>query len=154
MRKGPLPAPFLVRMISLDGSIIPAIIIFLVLIVALNRILFRPLIKVQGERERKTTVLMAQVRKQLDHHLELFKQYQAAIKNGRMEGYRRQEQVRAEALQKRAEALAQGKIDAERLIQESRDSIQAQVQAAKAELDREALLIADGIAVRILRRTA
>ena len=119
-------------MISLDSSIIPAIIIFLVLVVALNKLLFQPILKIQEERENRTTGLMAQTRSQLDHHLELFNQYQATIKTGRMEGYRRQEQVRAEALQRRADALAQARVSAERLMQESRDSIRAQVQAAKA----------------------
>jgi F-type H+-transporting ATPase subunit b len=141
-------------MISLDGSIIPAILVFLVLVVALNRLLFQPILKVQEERESRTTGLMTQTRKKLDHNLELFDQYQTAIKNCRLEGYRRQEQVRAEAMKNRAEALAQARSDAEKLMQESRDFIQAQVQAAKAKLDYEAREIAGGIAASILRRTA
>ena len=141
-------------MISLDGSIIAAIFIFLVLVVALNKILFQPLLQVQAERESRTTGLMARTRKKLDHNLELLNQYQTAIKNCRIEGYRRQEQMRAEAMNKRGEALTEARADAERLMQESRDSIQAQGQAAKAKLDYEAREMAGGIAASILRRTA
>ena len=141
-------------MISLDSSIIPAIVVFLVVLVALNKLLFKPLLAVQAEREDRTSGQMAQTRNQLVHCQELFDQYQAAVRKCRLEGYRRQEQVRAEALQKRTESLAQAKTNAEKMLQESCYSIEAQVQAAKEELNRAAREIADGIAASILRRTA
>jgi F-type H+-transporting ATPase subunit b len=141
-------------MINLDGSIIPAVIVFLIVIFALNRILFQPLFKVQTEREGRTTGLMEKVRGQLSHCQELTDRYQAAIKNERMEGYRRQEQVRAEGMKKRAEALMQARARAEELIQESRDSIQAQVQTAGTRLEQDAREIAGQIAANILRRMA
>ncbi len=141
-------------MISLDGSLVPAILIFLLLVLILNKLLFQPLLRVQAERESRTTGLMEYTRKQLDHQLELWNKYQAVIKNGRMEGYRRQEQIRAEAMEKRAEILAQARASAEKMIQTSRDSIGAQIQLVKAKLDSEAREIAEGIAARILRRTA
>ncbi len=141
-------------MISLDSSLIPAIIIFLVLVVALNKLLFQPLLSVQAERESRTTGQIGHARGQRDHYLELFNQYQAAIKNCRIEGYQRQEEVRAEALQKRAEVLAKAKMSAERMLEESRASIRVQAEEAKADLDRAAREIADRIAASILRRTA
>ncbi len=140
-------------LISLDSSIIAAILIFLVLIFLLNRLLFQPLLRIQAERESRTTGLVAQARRSLDHHLELFDQYQATLKKARLEGYRRQEQVRSEALRKRAEILEAARKDAEHLTQQSRDTIQAQVKSAKEELGREAREIARGIAVTILQRS-
>lgn len=139
-------------LISLDSSIIPAILVFLVLIFALNRLLFQPLLRIQAERERRTTGLIAQARKSLDHHLELFNRYQDTLKNARLESYRRQEQVRSEALSKRAEVLERARNSAEALIQQSRDSIQAQVQSAKDQLERDAKEIARRIAMTILQR--
>jgi F0F1-type ATP synthase membrane subunit b/b' len=56
-------------MVNLDSSIIPAIIIFIVLTVALNKLLFKPLMKVMAERESRTTGLMAQTQERLDNHL-------------------------------------------------------------------------------------
>ena len=141
-------------MITLDGSLIWAIVIFLVVLAALDRILFRPLSQVQEERKKRTSGLMAQVRTELDYHLELFNQYQAKIKHCRTEAYRQQEKIRADALQKRAEALARARAYGERLIEESRASIRDQVEAAKARLEDEAGEMASGIAARILRRPA
>jgi F-type H+-transporting ATPase subunit b len=141
-------------MISLDSSLIAAIIIFLSLTVALNHLLFRPLLRVQAEREGRTSGLVTRVEKDLSHHLALFEQYQAAIKNGRAEGFRLQEQVRSRAAQKRAELLDQARRQAEQMTQESRASIQAQLQEAKWQLTQEARDIAGGIASLILRRPA
>jgi F-type H+-transporting ATPase subunit b len=141
-------------MISLDWSIIPAIIIFIVTVVALNYLLFRPVIKIQAEREKRTTGLMLQTRQGLAHHLHLFDQYQATIKNARMEGYRLVEKSRSEALLYRSSLLEKGRNDAEQLIQEARNSIQGQVTAAKDRLEGEALEIARGIASAILQRSA
>jgi F-type H+-transporting ATPase subunit b len=141
-------------MISLDYSTIPAILIFLTVIIALNYLLFKPLMKVQAEREERTTGLMEAARKNLDQHLGLFNRYQATIKNGRLEGYRLQEQVRSEAMKKRAEALSKARSSAEQLVQESRVSIEAQIRSAKEQLGAEAHEIARGIAANILQRSA
>ncbi len=141
-------------MVNIDFSIIPAIIIFLVLIIALNYLLFKPLMKVQAERESRTTGLVSQAQENLKHHLGLFSEYQASIKNARMEGYRRQEQLRAEALKKRAELLAQSRTAAERMIQDSRDSIRLQVETAKQQLTSDAQEMARRITSTILGRSA
>ena len=139
-------------MISLDGSLIPAIIIFLLLIAALDRLLFKPLMKVQAERESRTSGMMLRAREEVGHHLGLFDKYQASIRNARMEGYRRQEQLRAEAQKKRAEVLDQSRAAAERLVRESRDSIQSQVETAKRQLTLEAQEMARRIAATLLGR--
>ena len=140
-------------LISIDRSIIFAILVFLPLIFILNRLLFQPLLRIQAERETRTTGLVARARTSLAHHLELFNQYQETLKNARLEGYRRQEQVRSEALRKRGEVLQQARKNAEQLVLQSRDSIQGQVQSAKEELEGETQEIARGIALTILQRS-
>lgn len=141
-------------MINLDGSIIPALIIFLGLIIALNHILFKPLAGVMAEREKRTSGMMAAAQEKLNNQLDLFHKYQASIKNARMEGYRRQEQVRAEATAKRAALLTQARNSAELAIRESRESIRSQVETAKQELALDAREIARTITSSILERSA
>jgi F-type H+-transporting ATPase subunit b len=141
-------------MISLDWSIIPAIVIFIITIIALNYLLFRPVLKVQAEREKRTSGLMSQTRQNLDHHLRLFDDYHATIKNARMEGYRVVEKSRSEAMNYRNSLLAQGRNSAEQLSREARDEIQKQVVAAKVRLETEAQEIARRIATTILQRPA
>jgi F-type H+-transporting ATPase subunit b len=141
-------------MVSLDWSIIPAIIIFLLLIFALNCLLFKPLQKIQAERESRTSGLMGEARARMSHQLDLMNEYQATIKNARMESYRRQEQLRNEAMKKRAEVLAKARTAGEQMIQDSRTSILSQVEAAKKQLDQEAQELARSITSAILGRSA
>ena len=141
-------------MINLNASIIPAIVIFLMLVVVLNRLLFKPLQKVQAERESRTTGLMKEVRAQMNHQLDLLNEYQATIKAARMEAYRQQDQLRTEALKKRVDVLAKARTAGEQMIQDSRISILSQVEAAKRQLDLEAQDLAHGIASTILGRSA
>ena len=82
-------------MISIDWSIIPAIIIFVLTIISLNYLLLKPVIRMQQEREKRTTGLLSQTQQDLDHHLRLFDRYQATIRNSRMEGYRVVEKARS-----------------------------------------------------------
>ncbi len=137
-------------MINLDGSILPAIVIFLTLIFILNRILFRPLLEVQAEREKRTAGRKAEAGKQLAHQSDLFRRYHETIRNARLEGYRLQEQARSEALKRRAEALDRARIKAEELTRESRESLREQVRAAREQIGREADGMARSIAERIL----
>jgi len=141
-------------MISLDWSIIPAIIIFVVTIFALNFLLFRPVLKVHAERERRTTGLMSQIREDLDHHMQLFDQYQATIKNARMEGYRMVEKSRLEAMQFRNNVMEKARKNAEQLSQDAREAIRSQVADAKVNLVPDAKEIAGQIASAILQRPA
>jgi F-type H+-transporting ATPase subunit b len=141
-------------MVSLDSSIIWAIAIFLLLIVALNQFLFKPLQKVLAERESRTSGLVSNAQAKISHQMDLLNAYQATIKNARMEAYRQQEQLRSEALKKRAEVLASARTAGEQMIQNSRASILSQVETAKRQLDLEAKELAGGIASAILGRSA
>jgi len=140
-------------MISLDWSIVPAIVIFLLLVFALNQLLFKPLQKIQAERESRTSGLMSEAQAKINHQLSLLEEYQATIKNARMEAYRQQEQLRNEAMKKRAEVLAKARTAGEQLILDSRTSILSQVETAKRQLDLEAKELARGITSTILGRS-
>jgi F-type H+-transporting ATPase subunit b len=141
-------------MVSIDSSIIPAIIIFLSLIIALNYLLFQPLMRIQAQRQMLTAGSLAESRKRLDLYVAQMDRYQAAIRNGRMETYRHQEQVRTEAMKRRADALQQARVRAEQMLKESQDYLSGQIQAAKAQLSTEAQYLASAIATALLRRPA
>jgi F-type H+-transporting ATPase subunit b len=141
-------------MVSLDSSIIPALVIFISLVVALNFLLFQPLMRIQAERARRTSGSMDESREKLDRYSKLMESYQAAIRNGRMEGYRRQEQIRSEAKEKRTGALERARLSAEQLLQQSREQIENQVREAKANLSLDAQELAAGIASAVLKRPA
>jgi F0F1-type ATP synthase membrane subunit b/b' len=86
--------------------------------------------------------------------LQLFDQYQATIKNARMEGYRLVEKARADALLYRSGGLERARKGAEQLLLEARDLVKIQVNEAKVELGNEAEDMARRITSAILRRSA
>ena len=141
-------------MVSLDDSIIPAIVIFLSAVIVLNYLLFQPLIRIQAQRGKLTTGSLAESRNKLDHYLEQMNQYQAALRNGRMEAYRHQEQVRSEASKSRVDALQRARMSAEQMVKESQEFLNVQVEAAKAQLSNEAQDLAAGVAAAVLHRRA
>jgi len=141
-------------MISLDWSIVPAIIIFILTVVALNYLLFRPVTGVQREREQRTTGLISKTQQDLAHQLHLFDQYQATVKSARMEGYRTVEKARAEAMAERGRTLEQARKNAVLLLEEARESIRNQVSDTRSRLDLEAREIARQISAAILHRFA
>jgi len=141
-------------MISLDGSIVAAVIIFLTTVVALNYLLFRPLLSVQAERERRTTGMTADSQKRLEQNRELFDRYASAVKQARLDAYQRNEQLRAEAMSRRAAALEESRRKSEELLQASRDSIRSQTAEAKNLLEREVGEMAATIAAAVLQKPA
>jgi F-type H+-transporting ATPase subunit b len=141
-------------MISLDYSVIPAILIFLTLIFALNYLLFKPIQRIQAERESRSSGLIAQSRRELETQQKLFREYEEKIKDARAEGYRIQDQWRTEAMKQRSGALEEARRGAEQMMEQSKASIGAELQAAKTQMAGEAQEIARGIAATILQRSA
>ena len=141
-------------MISLDASIIPAISHFSAADCGSQSASLQAATEDSGGEGTRTSGLMSETQAKMDHQLGLLDKYQATIKNARMEAYRQQEQVRSEAMQKRAEVLAQAKAAGEQMIRDSRASILSQVESAKQQLDFEAQELARGIASTLLGRAA
>ena len=139
-------------MIGIDFSLIAAVLIFLSVIFALNYILLRPLNRVLEERASRTTGVVEKANIDISRSVEMFGQYQAALKAARIEGYRRMETARSEALRKRADALAEARTQAEQMIKESRIAIQTQAEESKSRLGRDVDEIAQAIAASILGR--
>jgi len=141
-------------MIGIDASLVAAVLIFLSVVMALNYILLRPLNRVLEERAARTTGVVEGAKSDMTHSVELFGQYQAAVKAARVEGYRRMETVRSEALKKRADALAEARTKAQQMVKESRVAIQKQAAESKSHLSRDVDEIARAIATSILGRPA
>ncbi len=154
IEKTGLPRAALIPMIGIDASILAAILIFLTVVWILNIVLLRPLRDILKERTAKTTGIMEASRREVDHSLALFGQYEAAIRNARSEGYRLMDETRASALEHRAESLKKARIRAEIMIDEARGTIGQQVAESKEQLRRDVDEIARGITASVLGRPA
>lgn len=141
-------------MVSLDLSIIPAILIFLTLVFALNSLLFKPIMKIQAERESRSSGLIDRTRKGLAEQEKLFREYEAKITQARSDGYRLRDQRRDDATRKRAESLDAARSSARGMTETAKKSIRLELEAAKSQMAAEAEDVAARIMKTVLRRSA
>jgi F0F1-type ATP synthase membrane subunit b/b' len=141
-------------MINVDWSIVPAILIFILTVLAVHFLLLKPVLRIQEQREMRTSGLISESRRNLDHHLRLFDEYQATIKNSRLDGYRLVEKARADAMLYRKSVLDRARRSAEQMIHTARGSVSIQVSEARTRLETEAQDLARRITLSVLQRPA
>jgi len=129
------------------------IILFLVLILPLNQLLFKPIFRVLDEREERiagTRARAAQLERDAEEALE---SYQASVRTVREESEQERrsllESARTEALQASAEARG----EVERELETARVDIGSALDAARSTLRSESQEIAREAASRVLGRT-
>lgn len=141
------------NVLAVDATAVVVFLTALILVWALNALLFKPVNQVLDERERRTRGYHSEAKAILaecDHKLS---RYEAAIRQARAENYAMLEKSRQEALRRRAELIAETKQDIAGQVSDARRQIAEQVAEAKARLETEAPGIARRISSRVLGRT-
>ncbi len=131
-------------------------VIFFVLLLAviLDRLLFKPLMRVIGEREarvrsaRDLAVTSAERAKTASAE---FDQRTAAAQS---EVYRQMDETRHAALQRRADLLGRTREEVEASVAAASARLAEQAQVAGAQLESQAAELADAVVVRVLGRKA
>jgi F-type H+-transporting ATPase subunit b len=136
---------------QLDLSVVVIVILVWSLYFVLKTFFFDPINQILSERHAAIEETQQQAREQLAEANKQSKIYAQALKEARLESYRKQEGLRAEAMSERARVIAVGREDAEYRIGGARKEIQSQVNTAKKVLETEVNEIADGIAKIVLQ---
>lgn len=139
--------------INLDWTLPVASLVFLIALFALNQLLFKPVFRVLDERRAKTVDLRHQAQEKLGYQRALLDQYQARVKEERQAGYKLTDSTKAAAVSERQQRLSQARQEAERLVKQAKDDVEAEREAAKALLQRESIEIARLITTRVLQRS-
>jgi F-type H+-transporting ATPase subunit b len=137
-----------------DLSVLWIIAFVLILTVALDRLLLRPLTRVMSEREgavRSARELAEASRLKAQNAAE---ELEARTRAARADLYRQMEENRRAALGSRAQVIAETRAEIERTVADAAARVSAQASAARAQLDREADAIAGTIVERVLGRNA
>ncbi len=127
--------------------------LFLVVIFMTNALVFKPLMKVIAERERRTGGSLKESRDTLDTYSKRMAEYEKALDEARAVGYQVREKQRAEAVKERNEIVAGVKKEMTEQLAKEKGVIEAQVDAAKATLARDAVVMAARISSTILGRS-
>jgi F-type H+-transporting ATPase subunit b len=135
-----------------DGTLVIHIAIIITMVFLLNRILFKPIIRILDERESRTKGRSKGAREIIQRVESSLIRYEASLRQARAEGYHLLEQQQAEASDERQRKIAAVRKEVEEVIGQERGKIQAQAEEARATLEDEAKRVAASISSQILRR--
>ena len=134
-----------------DLSIVVVMILVWSLYFVLKKSFFDPINQILLQRDSEIAGAQQEAKDKLAQADQKSRAYQDALKAARLESYRQQETLRAEASKHRFETLAETRHQAEKIVQAAKEEIEGQVVTAKRTLESEVQSIADGIVKTILR---
>lgn len=137
-----------------DGTLFLHIALIILMVFVLNITLFRPINKVLEERDRRTRGRSGEAQDILGRVESGLKRYETSLREARLEGYHLLEAQRAEALSARQARLGELREDLRGQVEEQKDSIRTQAEAARATLVGDAQRLAAEISNQVLRRGA
>ncbi len=137
-----------------DLSVGWVIVFVLVLSVVLDRLLFRPVMRVMSEREGAIRSARELAESSRARARSASDEFEAKTRWARAEIYRQMEEKRRAALDRRAEIVANTRREVERSMADATRRVGAQAAAARAELEQNADTLATIIVERVLGRKA
>jgi F-type H+-transporting ATPase subunit b len=139
-------------MINVDYTVLFQIVFFLVLWFLLNRLVFTPFGRLLGQREQRTEGVRAETESLIQEGERLRTEYEDKIARATEEGNALKEAILKEALLTRERSVTRAHEDAARRLQTAREEIQREVQKGRELAAREAAVIAEQMAEKILGR--
>lgn len=140
-------------LLSPDGSLLVIFLLFILLVPALNRILFTPISRVLNDRERLTVGSDTDVRAMLGAIDQNLAAYEEGIRGARAEGYRLLEERRALATTERQAQIDAARAQAAEQIASARGEIGRDAESARGRLVADAREIARTISSNVLGRS-
>jgi len=139
-------------MIQLDYSIVYQIVLFVVLWLILNKLLFQPYLHLLEERERKTTGAQHDS-VDLEHEgARLKAQFDEKMAQGQAAGYAAKEAINQDARQQREKILGQARDEAGRSLEQVRQQVAAAMEQEKRLVAAEVSVVAVDMVNKVLGR--
>jgi F-type H+-transporting ATPase subunit b len=139
-------------MISLDISVLYQIILFVVLFLILNKVLFQPYLRLIEERERQTTGAQHDS-VDLEHEgARLRAQYEEKIAQAETAGYAAKEAILQDGRQQRERMLTQARKEATNTLEAVRREVAAAMEREKRLAAAEVAVVASEMVSKVLGR--
>lgn len=139
-------------MITLDYSIVYQIILFVVLWLILNKVLFQPYLHLLEERERKTTGAQHDSTDLEQEGAQLKTRYDEQISLAQTAGYTAKETIVQEARQQREKILGQAREEAADTLNRLRQEVAAAMELEKRLAASEVAIVAVDMVSKVLGR--
>jgi F-type H+-transporting ATPase subunit b len=139
-------------MISLDFSVVYQIILFVLLWLILNRVLFRPYVTLLEERERKTSGARHDTAGLEQAGARLKAEYDEKIAHAQAAGGATKEAILQEARQRREQVLGQARQEAASTLEGVRREVETQMVKERQLAASEVALVSQQMVSKILGR--
>ena len=136
-----------------DGTLLLHGLIIIMMVVVLNRTLFRPINQILEERDRRTTGLLSEAQETFARIEESLRQYEQTLRGARSEGYQLLERQRAEAVRERERQIAAAKEAVSKQTATEKEQLRLQAEVARTTLLNDARTVALRISSQILGRS-
>jgi F-type H+-transporting ATPase subunit b len=139
-------------MISLDISVLYQIIIFVLVWLALSKLLFRPYLNLLDERERRTTGAQHDSGDLEQQGAQLQAEYEEKIAQARAAGTAAKDAIVEEGRRERESQLQQARAEAARTLETARHEVQNQLERERQLLAAQVTEVAQDMVSKILGR--
>jgi F-type H+-transporting ATPase subunit b len=129
---------------------VPVALIVLIFYLVLRSLFFKPLLSVMAEREARTIGAQKAAEAAKSAAAEKIREYEEALRQAKAKVYAEQEAERKKALDERAAFLKDARAKASTEVNQAKQSIDAQLQAAKKDIQVSVPQLAAEIARRVL----
>jgi F-type H+-transporting ATPase subunit b len=126
--------------------------IFIMLILVLSPLLFKPVLRLLEERERRTEGARAEARNMQDRAENLLQRYQAKLEDVRRVAAEERERLRSESLRLESTILDDARAATAKFVQEGRVQIEREVGKIRHEMAAHSQAIAREIGSKVLGR--
>jgi F-type H+-transporting ATPase subunit b len=137
-----------------DLSVVWVIFFVLLLTVVLDRLLFKPLLRVMAERQRAISSARDLAERSANEARLATAEFDRKTGEARVELYRQMDEMRRTAMDERAAIMARTREEAEAEIAAASAKLQAEAEDARRRLSAEADVLGAAVAERILGRKA
>ena len=135
-----------------DGTLLLHLFFIGLMVFVLNRTLLRPINNILAEREKQITGRLDEAHALSVEADEKTKQYNAALREARTEGYRLLEKERAAGLKDKDEKVRQYREELSQSVAQQLEATKKQQEQVRAELEAQAATMGGLISSQILRR--
>jgi F-type H+-transporting ATPase subunit b len=135
-----------------DGTLLLHVLFIAVMVFVLNRTLLKPINQILAEREKQIGGRLSEAQALTAEADEKMRNYQAALREARTEGYRLLEKERAAGLKQKDEKVRQHREELSQSVAKELQSIQKQQEKVQSELEAQADSMGVLISSQILRR--
>ncbi len=139
-------------MIEVNFTLIIQMINFILLIFILNKILYKPILKILEEREQRIEGQQQQAKKTIEDGLVILTDYNKKLYDAKIDAMNTKNAARNEASEQANGIIEDSRKKAEEIITRMQQEMASEMAQAKKELDPELSVMAATIAQQILGR--